>query len=151
MAVRPSTDNPARFEPGSVLLVGHDPAGATELVVGSARPQGDDRLLLGFEGVADRTAAQALRGAWIFAAAADLPELEEGVYWERDLLGLRVVDTGGRELGVVSAVVGRTEQDLWEVTTPRGPVLVPAARGIVVSVDLDAGRITVDPPAGLFG
>lgn len=121
------------------------------MVVESARPQADDRILVAFEGVADRTAAEALRGAWIFAADSDLPELEEGAYWERDLLGLRVVDTQGTELGRMSGVVGRAEQDLWEVTTPRGPILVPAARDIVVSVDLDAGLITVDPPAGLFG
>jgi ribosomal 30S subunit maturation factor RimM len=47
-------------------------------------------------------------------------------------------------------VLSRAEQDLWEVQTPGGPVLLPAAKGIVVSVDLGAGRVTVDPPAGLF-
>ena len=61
-----------------------------------------------------------------------------------------MVDVGGRDLGVISDVLHRTEQDLWQVQTPSGAVLVPAAKDIVVGVDLEARRVTVDPPAGLF-
>ena len=80
----------------------------------------------------------------------DLPALPEDAFWERDLVGLAVVDSGGRRLGVVSAVLSRAEQDLWEVESPEGKVLLPAAKAIVVSVDLAQRKVTVDPPAGLF-
>jgi len=150
LIVRSLSENPARFQPGSQLLVGNDPAAAVEMVVGGARPQQPGRLLVAFEGVADRTAAEALRGLRIFAHVAVLPELPDDVFWERDLVGLAVVDVEGTALGVISAVLSRAEQDLWEVETPGGPVLLPAAKGIVVSVDLGARRVTVDPPAGLF-
>ena len=51
---------------------------------------------------------------------------------------------------MVSAVLSRAEQDLWEVAASEGKVLLPAAKGIVVSVDLARRRVVVDPPAGLF-
>ena len=150
VVVRSLSENPARFQPGSRLLVGKDVEDAVEMVVGGVRPQQPGRLLVAFDGVPDRTAAEALRGRRIFADAADLPELPEDAFWERDLVGLPVVDVEGATLGVISAVLSRTEQDLWEVQTPSGPVLLPAAKGIVVAVDLKARRVTVDPPAGLF-
>jgi 16S rRNA processing protein RimM len=150
VAVRSLSENPARFQPGARLLVGQDIEQAVEMVVGAVRPQQPGQLLVAFDGVPDRTAAEALRGRRIFADAADLPELPDDVYWERDLVGLPVVDVGGAALGVISAVISRTEQDLWEVQTPSGSVLLPAAKGIVVSVDLKERRVTVDPPAGLF-
>ena len=51
---------------------------------------------------------------------------------------------------MVSAVLSRAGQDLWEVESPGGKVLLPAAKAIVVSVDLAQRKVTVDPPAGLF-
>ena len=150
VVVRSLSENPARFQPGSRLLVGRDVDQVVEMVIGAVRPQHPDRLLVTFDLVPDRSAAEALRGCRIFAPAAALPELPDDMFWERDLVGLPVVDVDGTDLGVISAVLSRAEQDLWEVQTPGGAVLLPAAKGIVVSVDLEAGRVTVDPPAGLF-
>jgi 16S rRNA processing protein RimM len=150
VVVRSLSDNPERFQPSSRLLVGPDLDAAAEMVVGGVRPQQPGLLLVAFDQVPDRNAAEAIRGCRIFAHAAALPDLPDDVFWERDLVGLPVVDIEGADLGVISAVIPRGEQDLWEVQTPRGPVLLPAAKGIVVSVDLGAKRVTVDPPAGLF-
>jgi 16S rRNA processing protein RimM len=155
VVVRALSDNPTRFQPGSRLLVGPDVDKVVEMVIDAVRPQQpgsqSGRLLVTFDLVADRSAAEALRGCRIFAPAGALPELPDDMFWERDLVGLPVVDVHGTDLGVISAVLSRAEQDLWEVQTPGGrPVLLPAAKGIVVSVDLGAGRVTVDPPAGLF-
>lgn len=150
MVVRSFSENPARFQPGATILVGRDPEGAVPMEIAQVRPQPPDRLIVALSGVADRTGAEALRGLSIFVPAGDLPPLPEDAYWEQDLIGLAVVDTAGRPLGEISEVLSRPEQDLWQVETPTGPVLVPAAKGIVVGVDLGAGRVTVDPPAGLF-
>jgi len=148
--VRSLSENPARFAPGSRLLVGAGPADGTVMVVAASRPQPPEKLLVAFEGTSDRNRAEDLRGARIFAPPGDLPVLPEDAFWERDLVGLAVVDAGGRPLGVVSAVLSRAEQDLWEVDSSEGKVLLPAAKGIVVSVDLARRRVVVDPPAGLF-
>jgi 16S rRNA processing protein RimM len=149
VAVRPLTENPDRFRPGARLAVGPEPDQAREMVVASVRTH-QGRLLVAFDPPLDRTAAEALRGERVFAPAGDLPEAPEGAFWERDLVGLAVVDTTGRPLGVVTGVLGRAEQDLWEIDTPGGAVLLPAAKDLVVVVDLAARRLTVDPPAGLF-
>lgn len=146
------SENPARFARGSHLLVGSDPQSALDMVVGASRPQAPGRLLLGLEGVVDRTQAEALRGARLFAAHEDLPELPQGSYWERDLIGLAVVNRSGHPLGSICGVLSRLEQDLWQVATPTGAVvLVPAAREIVVEVDLAQRRVVLDPTPGLFG
>jgi 16S rRNA processing protein RimM len=146
------SENPARFARGSHLLVGSDPQSALDMVVGISRPQALGRILLGLQGVFDRTQAEALRGARLFAAAQDLPELPQDSYWERDLVGLAVVDRSGHPLGCICGVLSRLEQDLWEVATPAGGVvLVPAAREIVVSVDLAQHRVVLNPTPGLFG
>jgi 16S rRNA processing protein RimM len=120
------------------------------MVVVRARPREPEKLLVTFEGVGDRTRAEELRGARIFAAGGDLPALPEDAFWERDLVGCSVVDTEARSLGVVAGVLARPEQDLWEVDTPGGTVLLPAAKDLVVSVDLPQRRVVVRPPAGLF-
>ena len=151
VVVRSLSENPARFQPGARLLVGAGVDAAVEMVIGGVRAQQPGRLLITFDGIPDRTGAEALRGQRIFAHAEVLPDLPDDVFWERDLVGLPVVDVEGAALGIISAVLSRTEQDLWEVQTPAGPVLLPAAKAIVVSVDLKARRVTVDPPAGLFG
>lgn len=150
VAVWALSENPARFQVGARLQVGADAASAVEMVVEQCRSQPPDRLLVRFAGVLDRSQAEALRGARIFAPPLDLPDLPEDSFWEQDLLGLQVVDTAGTRLGEVTAVLSRAEQDLWQVATPNGPVLLPATKAIVVRVDLAARTLTVDPPAGLF-
>jgi 16S rRNA processing protein RimM len=150
VVVRPYTENPARFQPGATIRIGRDQKSAEGMVVAAVRTQQPGRLLVGFDPPLDRTGAEALRGARVFAAPTDLPPLPDGSYWESDLIGLAVVDATGARLGTIAGVLSRAEQDLWEVETPDGAVLLPASRGIVVSVDLAGRAVTVDPPAGLF-
>src|SRR5215217_4567315 len=56
-----------------------------------------------FEGIADRTAAEGLRGSLVEIDRADLPPLEEGEYYHADLIGIPCVDPEGRALGSVIA------------------------------------------------
>lgn len=149
VAVRVHSENPARFGPGAQLLVGRDAAAVQPMRVASSRRHGK-RLFVLFEGVSDRAEAQVLSGSLVFIAAKDLPELEAGAFWEHQLLGLEVREPGGRTLGVISSIMVREEQDLWEVATSAGPVLLPAARDLVKTVDLEARVVVVEPPEGLF-
>lgn len=142
--VRAHSEDPARFSPGSTLVIGDD----RRRVLG-ARPHRSG-VLVRFEGVGDRTQAEGLRGARIFAPAPSRPPAEPDSFWEHQVVGLEVRDRGGRVLGHIVGVLGRPEQDLWEVQTPAQLVLLPAAKDIVQSVDLASGRVVVDPPAGLF-
>lgn len=98
-------------------------------------------------GVADRNAAEALRGVTLWAARDALPGLPSDEFYHADLIGLPVQDPGGARLGVVRAIHDHGAGDILEVAGPKGVLLLPFTREVVPTVDLGAGRIVVDPPA----
>jgi 16S rRNA processing protein RimM len=95
------------------------------------------------DGVADRSAAEALRGSLVEVDRSSLPPLEEGEYYHSDLIGLACVDKEGRELGQVTAVENYGAGDLLEVESSGGKrSLIPFKPGIA---DLEDERIVLDP------
>lgn len=95
------------------------------------------------EGISDRSAAEALRGALIEVDRSSLPPLEQGEYYHADLIGLSAVDQGGNELGKVAAVENYGAGDLIEIELQDGKrSLIPFKPGIA---DLDDGKIVLDP------
>ena len=95
-----------------------------------------------FEGISDRSAAEALRGQLVEIDRDQLPSLEEGEYYHADLIGLPSLDEAGNALGVVVAVENFGAGDLLEIEMPGGkrsliPFREPMAR-------LDGDRIIVD-------
>lgn len=100
-------------------------------------------------GVLTREAAEALRGTRLYADRSRLPALPDDEYYHADLIGLRVVDTGGVALGTVRAVHDHGAGDVLDVLGPAGEVMLPFTRAAVPTVDLGAGVIVADPPADL--
>ena len=148
------TDEPdRRFAPGTTLRA-EAPAGAdrrpASLTVARARWH-QSTLLVTFEELADRNAAEAVRGTVLFAMIGhdETPEDPEE-YYDHQLIGLAVVDLEGTHLGEVKAVVHGSAQDLLTVRTPDGrDTLVPFVSALVPEVDLDAARIVVADRPGL--
>ncbi|MFN2587160.1 MAG: ribosome maturation factor RimM [Actinomycetota bacterium] len=139
------SDDPRRFEPGSTLR--HEDGRA--LTIESARDH-RNRLLVKFEGVDGRTEAETLRGA-LYVEESEVRELASGEFWERDLEGLAAVHARtGAALGTVAYVRPGPAQDLLVLDTPAGERLVPFVEAIVTGVDVEAGRVTIDPPEGLL-
>jgi 16S rRNA processing protein RimM len=105
-------------------------------------------VLAGIEGIADREAAQALKGLKLYVERSALPEVEEDdTFYYADLLGLAVEDTAGAPLGTVTQVDDHGAGDVIEVTDARGKVRVlPFTREVVPTVDLANGRLVADPP-----
>jgi len=96
-----------------------------------------------FEGVADRSAAEALRGSLVEVDRSQLPPLEEGEYYHADLIGLPAVDGLGDTVGAVVAVENYGAGDLLEIEQKDGTrSLIPFRPGIA---DLENGRIVLDP------
>lgn len=95
-----------------------------------------------FEGVGDRSAAEALRGSLIEVDRSALPPLEEGEYYHADLISLPVVDRGGEEIGTVTAVENYGAGDLLEVEHGGKRSLIPFRDGIA---DLETDRVVIDP------
>ena len=102
-----------------------------------------------FEGVDSREDAEAVRGT-LYIPGDEARSLEEGEFWEHDVVGCTVVDVSDREIGTVTAVVPGTAQDLLEIESENHTHLVPLVGEIVVSVDTGLRRVVVDPPEGLF-
>ena len=158
VTVEVRTDEPdVRFALGASLLTRRKdlapaPAGVPpRLVVRSARDQGG-RLVLAFEGIEDRTAAEGLRDVLVAVEVdpAELPEDPEEFY-DHQLVGLRADLLDGTELGTVAEVLHLPSQDVLVVRAEgRADVLVPFVETIVPVVDLADGRVAVDPPPGLL-
>jgi 16S rRNA processing protein RimM len=140
------TDEPdERFAPGSVFDTDRGP-----LTVQTRRWH-SSQLLVRFEGVADRNAAEELRGIWLGIDGDTLPPLDDpDEFRDQDLEGLDVLTTDGRSIGKVNAIQ-HLGQDVLEVQTPDGrSLLVPFVKAIVPEVDLTTRRILIDPPPGLL-
>lgn len=149
VSVEVRTDEPdRRFDMGAVLRTDRrDPATVT---VASARWH-SGRLLLHFEGFDDRTSAERLRGALLQVAVhPDERPADPDAFYDHQLVGLTVVSTTGEPLGEIAQVT-HGAQDLLVVRRPSASdALVPFVAALVPTVDLEAGRVVVDLPAGLL-
>ncbi|WP_245293128.1 ribosome maturation factor RimM [Mongoliimonas terrestris] len=121
-------------------------------VVTALRPLKDDMLVVRFEGVPDRTAAERLTRTKLYVDRAALPEPDdEDEFYHADLVGLDVVSVDGTPIGSVVAVANFGADDLLEVARPGlRSIYLPFSKAVVPTVDLTARRVLVDPPAGLL-
>jgi len=102
-------------------------------------------------GVADRDRADSLRGLRLYLPRAALPPAAEDEYYHADLIGLEAALADGTAIGHVSAVHDFGAGDTLEIVRPAGPpAMVPFTRAVVPIVDLDSGRLVIDPPPGLL-
>ena len=119
----------------------------TLTIVGKAR----GAVLAEVGGIEDRDAATALKGTKLYVRRAALPAPAEGEFYWDDLVGLRAELEGGTVLGEVTAVHDYGGGPSLEVRREAGAsVMVPFTSGVVPVVDLEAGRLVIDPPEGLF-
>jgi 16S rRNA processing protein RimM len=102
-------------------------------------------------GIADRTAAEALKGTELWVDRASLPAPEAGAFYHADLIGLAAVDPEGRALGEIVAVYNFGAGDLLEVRLAASgkTELIPFTEAFVPEIDVPAHRAVVAlPPAG---
>lgn len=117
-------------------------SGERTLTLKSVKP-GSNGAIARFAEVADRGAAEALRGTLLSVPREALPPLAEGEYYHADLIGLPCVSAAGETLGMVVAVENFGAGDLVEIERPDGKRgLIPFRAGIA---DLEDGRIVADP------
>ncbi|WP_329029173.1 ribosome maturation factor RimM [Streptomyces sp. NBC_01423] len=150
VTVEVRTDEPElRLAPGAVLAT--EPATAGPLTIETGRVH-SGRLLLRFEGVKDRTAAEALRNTLLIADVdpAELPEDPEEFY-DHQLMDLDVVLADGTEIGRITEITHLPSQDLFIVERPDGSeVMIPFVEEIVTEIDLEEQRAVITPPPGLI-
>lgn len=141
------SDRTQVYEETEKIIVGDTRMGVERL------RQQKNMLVIKFEGVDTRDAAEALRNTELFVDREDLPELEEGEIYLMDLIGMDVYEEGpgSQLLGEVTDVIQNTSQDLIKVARDDGSeMLIPFVDPIVTLVDEAEGRIEVDLPEGLL-
>lgn len=127
--VEGASEEPDRFAVGATVWIGGEPAEIVESKLAGGRPV--IRL--------DRSAE---RGAELAVPRAALPPPEEGSWYAFELVGLEVVEEGGRRLGRVSDVQPGSANDVLELDDGR---LLPFVEACVVDVDTAAGTIVIAP------
>jgi 16S rRNA processing protein RimM len=106
-----------------------------------------DAVLARIEGVADRTAAEALRGLRLYVERERLPATSGREWYEADLIGLRAVGRDGKEWGKVVAFHDFGAGSVMEVS---GGPMVPFTDEAVPEIDVEGGKVVIDPPAGVL-
>src|SRR3954470_12203861 len=141
--IKSFTENPM-----SVAAYGplSDESGKKECRV-EARSATRGAVLARIEGVADRTAAEALRGLRLYVQRSALPKAGEREWYEADLVGLAAVGKDGRDWGKVTAFHDFGAGSVMEVS---GGVMLPFTDETVPEIDVEGGKVVIDPPAGLL-
>jgi 16S rRNA processing protein RimM len=146
------TSGPERFQGvEEVHLFGPEGAG------GAVRPIGLEsvwdhrgRLVFKFRGVDSISAAEPLQGAEVRLPRSQRRPLEDGEFFQSDLIGCEVIGRAtGERLGTVADCVEHGGPLLIEVRGAAKPFLIPFVRSICVEIDVAERRIVVDLPEGL--
>ncbi len=154
VSVEPRTDEPdRRFAVGVQLQTQSKRPGApgpAHLTVAGIRWH-SGRLLVRFEEIADRNAAEEARGT-LLSIPLDPDERPEDPeeFYDHQLVGLQVLTTDGREVGTLKEILHGTAQDLLVIATDGPDALVPFVSALVPEVDVPGGRIVVDDRPGLL-
>ena len=136
------TGVPEVFVPGATIH-----ANENALTVSAVRFH-KDHLIVAFDGVHDRNAAEAMRNIELSVDGNRLPDLAEDEYWVASLIGRQVRNLAGDHLGEVKSVELGAQHRLV-IATSDGDVEIPFVASLVPEVAAD--YIVVDPPAGLIG
>lgn len=153
MLLIPLTDFPERFIGMKKLDISLPGKPVKSWKVRRLEPyEGKNTFFLHIQGVEDRNAAEAMKGASVTVPKDERVELEEDEYWLDDIIGLAVLDAStGENLGRVSEVIQTGSNDVYVVKTPDGKEKpVPATGDAIVSVDVAGGTMTVNIPEGLW-
>lgn len=132
----------------SVMLQGGN--GAVETFEVARAVLHGKKVLLSLKGFDNINQVLHLVGRELIVTRGQLPEPEEGEFFWCDLIGLSVVTDAGESLGTLTEIISTGSNDVYVVTSGEREYLIPALEDVVVKVDLEAGKMTVSPPEGLF-
>ena len=138
------TDFPERLRTGRTVYVGED---HQPMRITHKRSQ-DTALLITFSGIDTPEAAGLLRNKRVYIQADNLPELPEGEYYHHQLMGLKVIDENGAEIGSLTEIIETGANDVYVATSIEGKeILFPAIESVILAVDLDLSEMRVRLPA----
>lgn len=141
--VRTFTETPDKLGAYGPL---HTGSGET-LIVADVRIADANAAVVRFAGIADRNAAEALKGTELFVDRTALPATEAEEFYHADLVGLRAEDATGRLIGTVRGIHNFGAGDVLDIAREDGgEALLPFTKEFVPLVDVAAGRLVVGVP-----
>jgi 16S rRNA processing protein RimM len=141
------TTNPQRYRKGNAFLLEGCEEGEKLLL--EEVKEGAGMLLVKFQGLDDREQAERLKGRKLLVTPDDVGEPPLDHLWEHQLLGLEVITTQGRHLGEVVEIIETGANDVIVVKGDK-ECLIPMIEEAIVDVELEEGRLIVEPLPGLL-
>ena len=136
------------FRQGLLILLRNAEGREKTYSIRWAKPHGKG-LLLSLEGIDDLDSVDSLIGSEIFLQRDLLPEPEEGSFYWFDIIGLSVYSLEGKYLGCVKSIIPTGSNDVYVVRDDNNEILIPALETVVLDIDLEKKRLTVNMPEGL--
>ncbi|MGL5416652.1 MAG: ribosome maturation factor RimM [Clostridium sp.] len=103
-----------------------------------------DRVILKLEGINSIEDAETYKGTEMYVLRENEPDLDEDEFYVRDLIGMHVFDTEGKDLGEIYDIIETKNNDVYWIRKPK-ELLIPALLNIVLDIDLDEEKITIKP------
>lgn len=142
VVIRPLTDSPERFQRLRAVRIGRSAESSRPATVDTVAV--DSRgVRVHLHGIDDRTAAEALRGQYLFVDPRHRAKLATGRHYVHEIVGLAVEDERGVRRGVVKDVLKLPAQDVYVIVDGGREFMLPAVREFVREIDLEAGLLRV--------
>jgi len=138
------TDFPQRFTPSAKVFINRQP-----MTIDRTRWH-KGQAIIRLSTINRIEDAQKLRGQPIEIHHSQLQPLPEGQYYHFQLIGLEVWTTRGESLGNITEILSSKSNDNYVVEGAGGKILIPAIEDVVKSIDLERGRIVIEPIEGLL-
>ncbi len=145
------TDFPTRFEPSIELRVSPNLPQVKKLIVEEVEFQAKE-IILKFINIDSREQAESLKGRILEIPLEEAVTLDEGSYWQFQILGLKVLTTDHVYLGKVEDILKTGANDVYVVRSPESgkEILIPAIKDVVKTVDPEKGLLVIEPLPGLI-
>jgi len=136
------------FQPGAMITISTADGREKDFEIDWIKPHSRGALLA-LNNISDRDQAKTLVGADLQIEKTALPELETGVFYWYELIGLQVFTTDDRYIGRLESIIETGANDVYVVKNEDGEILIPALKSVVQSIDIAANSMRVDLPDGL--
>ncbi len=137
------------FETVSDVMMGMNEHFTVACKIESVKKRGEE-ICLKLVGVDDKTAADLLRGQFLFVEESKRKKLPDKQFFIDELIGCSVVDERGTVLGMLSSIETSPAHNVYNVRTLTGYVMLPAVPEFIVNVEIEKKKIVVRPPEGMF-
>jgi len=138
------------FAPESELFLKHAGYDERTCVVKWSKPHKQRNVLLCLDGVDNCNQAEELIGYELFVENFDLPELEQGTYYWKDLIGLWVFTEDETFLGELVSIMPTGSNDVYVIKNREDEILIPALESVVLKINLEDKTMQVRLPEGLL-